>query len=292
MLHDNLWPDESPIGYVPDEQVVPESVLLPTTDSKQNPSSFVAHESTDERKPKRKDKPDRPRGPVEFRLPPTYPGIPPTRLAPRFPIGALARQVLEWTISRFGAALGTLGLTVLLIFMPTSAGPENEWERTLPEEDENRYRELEAKRSEALAKGQKLPPQEEAEWQALEKRKFPYGDGGNRPSSDNKNSNADEAEMLARFPKLEKHYDKHVTKKAEWNPPLTREEYYGRAKELAQSPVGGDIEGFTSKEGYVFRYNKDTNEFLTMKPDGTIETLYKPERGYEYYLDQVEKHGK
>jgi pyocin large subunit-like protein len=57
------------------------------------------------------------------------------------------------------------------------------------------------------------------------------------------------------------------------------------------SKIGGNIEGFTSKDGWVFRYNKLTNEFATAKPDGIIETLFKPKNGYEYWLEQIKLYG-
>lgn len=69
----------------------------------------------------------------------------------------------------------------------------------------------------------------------------------------------------------------------------TKEAYRKRAKSLLNKKVGDDIAGFTSKEGWVFRYNKRTNEFVTAKPDGTTETLFRPKRGLGYYIDQVKK---
>ena len=170
---------------------------------------------------------------------------------------------------------------------PHDAGVANEWEQKLPEKDEQRWQELDKKRRELQKEGQVLPAHEYEEWLALDQRKFPYGRDarGNRPRKK-------EHSASTRFPKLDKHYEKHIVQKKEWDPPISKEAYAERATELADKPVGGSIEGFTSKEGYVFRYDQETNELVTIKPDGTIETMFKPERGYDYYLEQLKKYGK
>jgi len=67
--------------------------------------------------------------------------------------------------------------------------------------------------------------------------------------------------------------------------------FYNRAVNLADSPVGGKIAGFTSKEGTIFRYNIRTNEFLTVHKSGNIQTMFRPERGMVYYLEQLAKYG-
>ncbi|WP_051051466.1 polymorphic toxin-type HINT domain-containing protein [Paenibacillus sonchi] len=94
--------------------------------------------------------------------------------------------------------------------------------------------------------------------------------------------------------KLDEHFTKHVVKKQEWADlgySLTKEGYFNRAKNLLNSSIGGDVRGFTSKNGYVFRYNSKTNEFATAKPDGTIETLFRPKDGMKYWEDQVKMYG-
>jgi pyocin large subunit-like protein len=68
---------------------------------------------------------------------------------------------------------------------------------------------------------------------------------------------------------------------------MTKDIYLKRAKNLLNSDVGGDIDGFVSKDGWVFRYNKRTNEFATAKPDGTIETLFRPKEGMDYWNNQI-----
>ncbi|OPX41897.1 hypothetical protein CLHUN_42300 [Ruminiclostridium hungatei] len=69
---------------------------------------------------------------------------------------------------------------------------------------------------------------------------------------------------------------------------MTVNQYFNKAKNLLNSSVKGDIDGFVSKEGWVFRYNKATNEFATAKPDGTIETLFRPAEGINYWKNQIE----
>ncbi|MBU5677900.1 minor capsid protein [Alkaliphilus sp. MSJ-5] len=83
-----------------------------------------------------------------------------------------------------------------------------------------------------------------------------------------------------------KHYDKHLSEYGN----ITKEEYLNMARDLLASPVKGDIEGFKSGIGFVFRYNKTTNDFAIGRADGYISTLYKPIDGYEHYLEQVEKY--
>ncbi len=102
-------------------------------------------------------------------------------------------------------------------------------------------------------------------------------------SEEEKKASGHEVKKFENFAegRLKWHYENHVLKKAEWGngSTITMEEYLKKAKELINSPIGGDIEGFVSKNGYTFRYNKTTNEFATAKPSGIIETLYRPERG-------------
>ena len=89
-----------------------------------------------------------------------------------------------------------------------------------------------------------------------------------------------------------KHYDKHVIKRAEWGKKtiMSITKYLNKARELINAPIGEDIQGFTSKNGFTFRYNIVTNEFATAKPDGLIETLYRPTDGMSYWLDQIKRY--
>ncbi|UGU17896.1 hypothetical protein LS482_08445 [Sinomicrobium kalidii] len=72
---------------------------------------------------------------------------------------------------------------------------------------------------------------------------------------------------------------------------ISRQAFYKRAINLADSPVGGHIRGFTSKQGWTFRFNSRTGEFLTTHPNGHIETFFRPKQGLDYYLKQVQLYG-
>jgi Pretoxin HINT domain len=89
--------------------------------------------------------------------------------------------------------------------------------------------------------------------------------------------------------RLEGHFEDHANEWGAGNITLTG--YAKRAEALLRSPVKGDIHGFTSSRGWTFRYNMRTNEFATMKPDGTIETIFRPRAGIDYWIEQIRKYG-
>ncbi|TDT45988.1 SPP1 gp7 family putative phage head morphogenesis protein [Fonticella tunisiensis] len=88
----------------------------------------------------------------------------------------------------------------------------------------------------------------------------------------------------------DKKFNMHVEKHLKEYGDITKEEYLNIARELLASPVKGDIEGFKSKLGFVFRYNKAINDFALGRADGKISTLFKPKDGYKYWVEQVEKY--
>lgn len=51
--------------------------------------------------------------------------------------------------------------------------------------------------------------------------------------------------------------------------------------------TGSSIETFTSSEGWFFKYDKSTNTFGIINNNGGISTYFKPDTGYQYWLDQV-----
>jgi hypothetical protein len=65
------------------------------------------------------------------------------------------------------------------------------------------------------------------------------------------------------------------------------------ARKLAACPVGGYIMGFESKQGWLFRFNKQTGEFLARHPEPVdyVATLFLPKEGLKYYLKQLELYG-
>lgn len=85
----------------------------------------------------------------------------------------------------------------------------------------------------------------------------------------------------------------HVTKHTGKGTPYPDEEMYlGRAIELAQKPVGGNIIGYARKDGKSFvRYDKSTNEYVVavVGSYGGIVTLFQPTDFEAYYHRQKRK---
>ena len=82
------------------------------------------------------------------------------------------------------------------------------------------------------------------------------------------------------------HFDKH---RLEFGL-ATKEEYVGLARTLLNSAPQGIIQGFTSAQGNVFRYDISTNSFGIAKPDGVISTFFKPTDGLQYWEEQRRKY--
>ncbi|SFB86386.1 hypothetical protein SAMN05421780_101804 [Flexibacter flexilis DSM 6793] len=93
-----------------------------------------------------------------------------------------------------------------------------------------------------------------------------------------------------KFPRLYFKFEKHAAEWSQWGF-ISKTAYNKRAVQLANSQIGGKIMGFTSKQGWVFRFNSATGEFLTSHPNGYIETFFRPKAGLEYYLKQVQLYG-
>ncbi|NLB54083.1 MAG: hypothetical protein GX808_14255 [Syntrophomonadaceae bacterium] len=72
---------------------------------------------------------------------------------------------------------------------------------------------------------------------------------------------------------------------------VSQEQYGTMAKQLLNNSVEGPIDGFITEQGYVFRYDKDTNSFAIGKPDGVIATFYKPTGGQQYWEREKKKYG-
>ena len=67
---------------------------------------------------------------------------------------------------------------------------------------------------------------------------------------------------------------------------FSKEQYAIRALELIQSPVGKDILGHIDRNGVIIRYDKKSNDFVKGKPSKGIFTMFKPNEGIDYYLNQ------
>ncbi|MEM7174099.1 MAG: hypothetical protein AAF380_02465 [Bacteroidota bacterium] len=73
-----------------------------------------------------------------------------------------------------------------------------------------------------------------------------------KPQSDKKIGNTNKPLQKNRFPKIDKHYDKHVLGKGkgrnkEWGNNISKKTYRNRATQLADAKIEGNIKGFTSK---------------------------------------------
>jgi len=104
---------------------------------------------------------------------------------------------------------------------------------------------------------------------------------------------AEEGQKLltaGRFPNLLKKFSKHAKEWSQWGA-ISKDAFYKRAIKLADSPIGGNIKGFTSKQGWVFKFNSQTGEFLTVHPKGHIETFFRPTKGMDYYVKQLQTYG-
>jgi len=98
------------------------------------------------------------------------------------------------------------------------------------------------------------------------------------------------ADLYSRFPNALKKFEKHA---ADFTSISDVDVYYKRAVSLADSGIGGNILGFTSKDGWIFRMNSNTGEFLTINPSGEITTFYRRlSDPLEYWAEQVNKYGK
>ncbi len=87
----------------------------------------------------------------------------------------------------------------------------------------------------------------------------------------------------------EKHLIKHFAKHGSEMGLKSMGEYLQAAKSLF-SKSGTNILKHTSKEGTSFVYDAAKNEFGVLSKSGKIETFFKPERGIEYFKEQVKKY--
>lgn len=86
--------------------------------------------------------------------------------------------------------------------------------------------------------------------------------------------------------KLDKHVKDHLADYKGYS----EEDYVNRARELLAAPISKTIEGFVDKDGFIYKYDKNTDDFAVGHPGGSISTLYKPEKKYEYWEKERMKH--
>lgn len=73
---------------------------------------------------------------------------------------------------------------------------------------------------------------------------------------------------------------------------MNKQQYQSRALELAQMPVGGDIDGYMTEEGQIVRYDRKTNDFVKGHPGVGIATMFKPKDKEKYFEDHKNKEEK
>ncbi len=70
---------------------------------------------------------------------------------------------------------------------------------------------------------------------------------------------------------------------SEWTPALHEDAYVSRARDLLSRPPGEPIETFIRHNGDTLRYDRATNEFISVGADGTIKTMFRPNQGAKYW---------
>lgn len=86
---------------------------------------------------------------------------------------------------------------------------------------------------------------------------------------------------------LEQHYDKHVVRGREFGS-ITREEYEARAVRLRDAAADGKVvHEHVRENGDRVKFDKSTGEFGVYREDGVVRTLFKPKRGWSYFLKQT-----
>ena len=117
------------------------------------------------------------------------------------------------------------------------------------------------------------------------------GEGENNRSksgrSDVETSADGENSFGAGFEKKSK--KRHLKKHLHQFPGMSEREYEQRGIKLAESKVGGDVEGFRAKNGNIVRYDRKTMELAVGDPNKNLKSFHKlgtnPKKAYEEYLE-------
>lgn len=93
--------------------------------------------------------------------------------------------------------------------------------------------------------------------------------------------------MFQNSAKLGQHFRKHAK---EWGSKYrSQNQYLNGARKLLNSS-GKSIHEFTSRNGWYFKYNSKTNEFICVSDKGTISSYFRPREGIRYWRSQVKKY--
>lgn len=88
----------------------------------------------------------------------------------------------------------------------------------------------------------------------------------------------------------QKKFDRHIRKHLEEYPGYSSQDYLNRARELLAANMSEQIEGFVDNDGFVYKYDKITDDFVVGHPGGSISTLYKPIEKYKYWQEERAKY--
>jgi ADP-ribose pyrophosphatase YjhB (NUDIX family) len=115
--------------------------------------------------------------------------------------------------------------------------------------------------------------------------------GGNIASA--KGANSLEVKGFKNNQHLNNHWQNGRTHQEEYAKDgiTTKEQYAQRAVELAEMPVGGSIQGYKTKEGYICRYDTSKNDYVKADIKKGIRTMFKPVDGEKYYQEMLAKEG-
>lgn len=88
--------------------------------------------------------------------------------------------------------------------------------------------------------------------------------------------------------KSKQHLNNHWRKHANGYGGISKEQYQTKAVELAESGMDEDILGYLTKEGYICRYNRKTNDYVKADVDKGIRTMFRPDEGEAYFWKRKE----
>lgn len=89
--------------------------------------------------------------------------------------------------------------------------------------------------------------------------------------------------------KAQNRHKHHITASGAF-PNMSMTDYVKAGAELAQMPVGGDIEGYRGQDGCIVRFNNATGEWVKAYNTGVASYMI-PKRGRQYYLDWMSLDG-
>lgn len=108
------------------------------------------------------------------------------------------------------------------------------------------------------------------------------GEYSGKPFSGTRNPDADFTNKSGNST-LKIHFDDHVNEFKF----TTEDEYLLGAKDFLEKQPTPTTQSFLTKDGTYFRYDTETNEFGIMNKFGGISTYFKPDRGIDYWLEQI-----